>query len=268
MIDADTYLKGLADRLAGDGCAVTHEELGLVGYKAQFKALSRMHVFLVAAKADRVGEAEVNGFTDAAVRLAVARKGKWSGAQSGVIVLPVLVAAAADESAVALTRRAHRLNLGGFATMAQLAVVDLAAKPGLDLPRHPHLGLRLQLPDQAEVHALSARAGLRRGTRGAAAFERVAAADHDRGVRAEERHAEGLRRHPGALGEGPEQCAAALGDVGATLVGGADEGDIAGVGGEAAAVRVGVGGIPGARYLGQYVVDCLPVGARPASHNT
>ncbi|GID93401.1 hypothetical protein ACFQFC_16460 [Amorphoplanes digitatis] len=127
MIDADTYLKGLADRLAGDGCAVTHEELGLVGYKAQFKALSRMHVFLVAAKADRVGEAEVNGFTDAAVRLAVARKGKWSGAQSGVIVLPVLVAAAADESAVALTRRAHRLNLGGFATMAQPAVVDLAA---------------------------------------------------------------------------------------------------------------------------------------------
>lgn len=127
MTDADTYLKGLADRLAGDGCAVTHEKLGLVGYKAQVKALSKMHVFLVAAKADQVGEAELNGFTEATVRLAVERKGRWSGAQSGVIVLPVLVTAAAEESAVALTRRAYRLNLGGFATLAQPAVVDLTA---------------------------------------------------------------------------------------------------------------------------------------------
>jgi hypothetical protein len=127
MTDADTYLKGLADRLAADGCAVTHETLGLVGYKAQVKALSRMHVFLVAARADRVGEAELNGFTEATVRLAVERKGRWSGAQSGVIVLPVLVAAAADESAVAITRRAYRLKLGGFATLAQPAIVDLAA---------------------------------------------------------------------------------------------------------------------------------------------
>jgi hypothetical protein len=86
-----------------------------------------MHVFLVAAKADRVGAAHLNGFTEATVRLAVERKGRWSGLQSGVIVLPVLVAAAADESAVALTRRAYRLNLGGFATLAQPAVVDLAA---------------------------------------------------------------------------------------------------------------------------------------------
>jgi len=127
MTDGDTYLKGLEGRLAGDGCAVTHESLGLVGYKVQVKALSRMHVFLVAAKADRVGEGELNAFIEATVRLAVERKGRWGGAQSGVIVLPVLVAAAADESAVALTRRPYRLKLAGFATMAQPAVVDLSA---------------------------------------------------------------------------------------------------------------------------------------------
>ena len=40
-------------------------------------------------------------------------RGRWSGAQSGVIALPVLVTAAVDESAVALTRRAYRLKLAG-----------------------------------------------------------------------------------------------------------------------------------------------------------
>ena len=44
-----------------------------------------------------------------------------------MIVLPVLVAAAVDESAVALTQRAYRLKLGGFATLAQPVVVDLTA---------------------------------------------------------------------------------------------------------------------------------------------
>jgi hypothetical protein len=56
MIDADAYLKGLEERLASDGCTVTHEKLGLVGYKAQMRALVRAHVFLVAAKAGRVDE--------------------------------------------------------------------------------------------------------------------------------------------------------------------------------------------------------------------
>jgi hypothetical protein len=127
MIDADRYLKDLAGRLAADGCAVTQEKLGLVGYKAQTRALVRAHVFLVAAKAGAVDEAALSEFAAAAVNAAVERKGQWRGFQSGVIVLPVLVADSADQGAVAITQRPHRLNLGGFAVMAQPAVVDLAA---------------------------------------------------------------------------------------------------------------------------------------------
>ncbi len=127
MIDADTYLQGLEDRLAADGCKVTHEPLGLVGYRANMPALVRAHVFLVAAKADQIGETALSEFAAEAVNLAVDRKGQWRGFQSSVMVLPVLVAWSVDQSAVAITRRTHRLNLGGFAVMAQPAVVDLAA---------------------------------------------------------------------------------------------------------------------------------------------
>jgi hypothetical protein len=127
MTDADTYLKGLEERLAADGCKVTHEKLGLVGYKAHVRALVRSHVFLVAAKAGAVDGTALSEFAAEVVDLAVERKGQWRGFQSGVIVLPVMVAESADQGAVAITRRPHRLNMGGFAVMAQPAVVDLAA---------------------------------------------------------------------------------------------------------------------------------------------
>ncbi|MEV0902626.1 hypothetical protein [Actinoplanes sp. NPDC049802] len=127
MIDADSYLQGIEERLVADGCEVTHEPLGLVGYQARMKALVRGHIFLVAAKADTVGETELSEFAAEAVNLAVERKGQWRGFQSGVVVLPVLVAQSADQGAVDITQRPHRLNLGGFAALAQPAVVDLAA---------------------------------------------------------------------------------------------------------------------------------------------
>lgn len=127
MIDADTYVKGLEGRLVADGCAVTHEPLGLVGYQARVRALVRGHIFLVAAQAGRVDETSLSEFAAAAVDLAVDRKGQWRGFQSGVVVLPILVAVSADPGAVAITQRPHRLNLGGFAVLAQPAVVDLAA---------------------------------------------------------------------------------------------------------------------------------------------
>ncbi|MEO3819626.1 hypothetical protein [Plantactinospora sp. B24E8] len=84
-----------------------------------------MHVFVVVAKADRVGEADLDAFVKAAVNLAVERKGNWRGMQSGLIVLPVLVSTAADAGAVALTNKAYRLNSGGFAVIAQPAIVDV-----------------------------------------------------------------------------------------------------------------------------------------------
>lgn len=127
MIDANDYLKGLEARLTADGCQVTHEKRGLVGYKAQMHLLMRAHVFLVAATADTVDADSLTKFSTEAVNLAVSRKGQWRGAQSGVIVLPVIVAGRADPGAVAMTKRPFRLNLSGFAVMAQPAVVDLAA---------------------------------------------------------------------------------------------------------------------------------------------
>ncbi|MFG2054534.1 hypothetical protein ACGFI9_10905 [Micromonospora sp. NPDC048930] len=131
MAAADEYLVSLRKRMAADGCAVTNGNVGstpvLVGYKSQSRALAKMHIFVVAAKTEQVGAAEVQGFVDAAVRLANARAGKWRGMQSGIIVLPVLVAHTADADAAALTRRAHRLKMGGFAAFAQPAVVDLTA---------------------------------------------------------------------------------------------------------------------------------------------
>ncbi|MEV4621452.1 hypothetical protein AB0J74_22425 [Asanoa sp. NPDC049573] len=127
MIDADSYLKGLEARLVADGCAVTHEPLGLIGYRTRTRALVRAHVFLVAARAGAVDQTVLSEFAAAAVNLAVERKGQWRGFQSAVIVLPVMVAESADQNAVAITQRPHRLNAGGFAVMAQPAVVDLGA---------------------------------------------------------------------------------------------------------------------------------------------
>jgi hypothetical protein len=131
MHDVNGYLQGLQERLVADGCTVTHEQLGnrtvLVGYKSKIKALSKMHIFTVADAAGQVSEPALRGFTDAAVRLATDRKGQLRGLQSGVIVLPILVGTGVDAPAAAVTQKAYRLNMGGFAVLAQPAVVDVAA---------------------------------------------------------------------------------------------------------------------------------------------
>ena len=130
-MSVDRYLDAVRARLVDDGCAVTTENLAhrrvLVGYKAHFKALTKMHVFTVVGGADRVDEPDVRQFTEAAANLAKSRKGQWRGAQSGVLVLPVLVTPAVDPGAVALMGKPYRLNLGGFAAMAQPVVVDVTS---------------------------------------------------------------------------------------------------------------------------------------------
>lgn len=129
MTDADQYLKGLAERLAADGCTVTREKNGLVGNQAIVSAptLSRVHLFLIAGKAGAVDQQALADFAGGAVELAVQRKGRMRGFQSAVIVLPALVADSADPGAVAITQRPQRLHAGGFAVMAQPALVDLTA---------------------------------------------------------------------------------------------------------------------------------------------
>jgi hypothetical protein len=131
MVDVNGYLQGLQERLVADGCTVTHEKLGdrtvLVGYKSRMKALSKMHIFTVADTAGQVTEPTLRAFTDAAVKLATDRKGQLRGLQSGVIVLPILVGTGVDEQAAAVTQKAYRLNVGGFAVLAQPAAVDVPA---------------------------------------------------------------------------------------------------------------------------------------------
>ncbi|AVT36783.1 hypothetical protein [Plantactinospora sp. BB1] len=131
MSSMDVYVNEVRSRLLNDGCVVTDEAVGLMtvslGYKAQMRALSKMHIFTAVAKLDRATEAEVHDFVDAAVNLAVGRKGQWRGLQSGVIVLPILVVSAATSDAVALMDRAYRLNIGGFAVFVHPAVVDVKA---------------------------------------------------------------------------------------------------------------------------------------------
>ena len=130
MADSQTYLDALSGRLAADGCAVTIETLGTqkitVGYKWQLKALTKLHVFTVATAPEHVNTTTVTQFVEAAVDMAKARKGLWRGAQSGVLVLPILVSPRVDPAAVAMMARAYPLNMGGFAAMAHPAIVDVS----------------------------------------------------------------------------------------------------------------------------------------------
>ncbi|WP_430782180.1 hypothetical protein [Actinoplanes sp. G11-F43] len=127
MIDAELYVKGLAERLAADGCQLADEHLGLVGYKTQVKALTRRHIFLVAAKAGTVDQNVLADFAADAVALCAARQAQQGGGQSSLIVLPALIAEVTTPDAVGLTLSPLQLNHGGFEVLAQPALVDLSA---------------------------------------------------------------------------------------------------------------------------------------------
>lgn len=129
MSSTQDYLDVVRQRMVADGCVVTDEVVGsmpaVVGYRAQMRALTRVHIFAVAAQAERVDEEFLGAFVDDVVMLGWDRKGKWRGMQSGVLVLPILVTESADAAATALTNKAYRLNLAGFATLVQPAVVEV-----------------------------------------------------------------------------------------------------------------------------------------------
>lgn len=128
MTDVDLYLKGVAERLAADECQVTYEQLGVIGYKSQVKAFTRMNVVLVAARAGAVDQRVLADFAADAVALAAARRAQAGGGQSSLIVLPALVAEYAYPDAVALTQSPLQLNHGGFEVLAQPALVDMTAR--------------------------------------------------------------------------------------------------------------------------------------------
>lgn len=131
MVAPADYVEIVRQRLVADGCAVTDERLGadsvMVGYRAQFRALTRIHFFTVVARKDQVVEGDLRFFVNNAVGLGVERKGRWLGVQTGIIVLPVFVTEAADSAATALTQKAYRLKRSGFAVMTQPTIVDVKA---------------------------------------------------------------------------------------------------------------------------------------------
>lgn len=131
MVSVDGYIAAVRGRFIADGCVVTEETIGslpvVVGYRARVRLLTSMHIFAVASKTERIDEAGLRGYVDDVVSLALGRKGQWRGMQSGVVVLPILVTEAVDAAATGLVQKAYRLNLNGFAAMAQPAVVDVAA---------------------------------------------------------------------------------------------------------------------------------------------
>jgi hypothetical protein len=129
MISSDTYLTTVRDRLVEDGCKVTDTTIGpvqaIVGYRSNIKALSKIHLFTVAASVSEVNEAAIRDFARGASDYAKAQKGRLRGAQSGVLAVAVLVAPRVDDAAKQLAAKPFRLGMGGFAALVQPAVVDL-----------------------------------------------------------------------------------------------------------------------------------------------
>jgi hypothetical protein len=129
MVTSEAYLSAVRDRLVQDGCKVTEEAIGpvraLVGYRSNFKALSKVHLFTAVAGVSEVDEAAIGDFSRRVSDYAKEQKGKFRGFQSGVMAMAVLVAPTVDDAAKRLAARPFQLGAGGFAAMVQPAVVDL-----------------------------------------------------------------------------------------------------------------------------------------------
>ncbi len=130
VISSEAYLSTVRDRLIEDDCEVTDEAIGplhaMVGYRSNIKGLSKMHLFTAVASVPEVNEATVRDFAHQVSDYAKTQKGRFRGAQSGVLALPVLVTSNADDAAKRVAASPFRLGVGGFAAMVQPAVIDLA----------------------------------------------------------------------------------------------------------------------------------------------
>ncbi|MEU5995269.1 hypothetical protein ABZ806_40360 [Spirillospora sp. NPDC047418] len=126
------YVDVVRERMVADGCEVTAEQVGgvsaLVGYRSNWRAFSKVHLFTVVAESGSVDVEALERFTREASSLAKRRKGAMRGAQSGVLVIAALVTEHADEAAKEMAGRRFRQGAGGFAALVQPAVVDLTGK--------------------------------------------------------------------------------------------------------------------------------------------
>ncbi|SCL19902.1 hypothetical protein GA0074692_0732 [Micromonospora pallida] len=119
--------EAIEGRLIEDGCEVSKEqfqgETVTFGYTSEFRWLSRVHVLVAVANRQTVTEADVRDFTIEVLRAADGM-GLRRGLQSGVLVMPVLVASGIVGEIPAMMDRPYRLGIAGFAALAQPAAVD------------------------------------------------------------------------------------------------------------------------------------------------
>lgn len=128
-VESQEYVDAVADRLRGDGAAVSTALLpggeALVGYRSQFELrwmATKMNLFTAVRLVPQVTVSALEDFSNEALDYGVKLKGRFRGLQTGVAVIPVLVGqlvepAASDYARTVLLRR--------WAAFAWPAVVDL-----------------------------------------------------------------------------------------------------------------------------------------------
>lgn len=123
MNDPLDYLSGLELRLRADGCEVTTTSLpggpALVGRRSDFRirwALTRLHLFTIAAAQDHVTLAAIQHFTRVATEYARGAKGGLPrGLQTGIALFPVMVGQQVEPDAVAWACEKQRVEFACFA---------------------------------------------------------------------------------------------------------------------------------------------------------
>jgi hypothetical protein len=123
------YLRGLTDRLSADGCGPQWDTTAspyLIGYRADIRALTKMHLFTIAAVVPEISLAGLEQFTEFAMDTALRRrKGLPRGLQTGVAVFPALISDRVDPAAA---KRAAVWQRTRFACMGRPTVVDTAQR--------------------------------------------------------------------------------------------------------------------------------------------
>jgi hypothetical protein len=130
-VTPDEYLRTAAGLLEADGSRVSPIQLpggnALAGYRSKFKlawAATKLHLFTVLYPTDLATDMQLEALSRDALDYAKATKGALRGLQSGVAIIPVLVASSVSDQAraAALARPEKK-----WAAFVLPAVVDLAS---------------------------------------------------------------------------------------------------------------------------------------------
>jgi len=131
MVNAEEYMDGAARRLHEDGSQVSRVQLpggiALVGYQSKFRArwaATKVHLFTVLYATVVATDAQLDMLSRDAVDYAKSTKGALRGLQSGLAVIPALVADTVTEQARAAATARPRKQ---FAVFLLPSIVDLSS---------------------------------------------------------------------------------------------------------------------------------------------